>query len=53
MAIKGAKEIPKRLGYGPAKFQPSTITADLISHRLLSFSENFSHDPKGWKLLKI
>lgn len=21
-----------------------------MSHRLLSFSENFSHDPKGWKL---
>lgn len=41
MDIKGAKVIPRCFCSKPATFQPSTIIADIISHSLLSFSENF------------
>lgn len=53
MVTKGAKEIPRCFCSKPATFQHSTVIADIISHSLLSFPENFSHDPKEWKLLKM
>lgn len=53
MAINGAKEMLRCFGSGPATFQLPTITTDIISHGLFSFSENFSHDLKGCKFLKI